>query len=190
MTLRVGDVLEQIDRRAPFRIAAGWDAVGLQIGDLRRPVSAAAVVHELTGPVVDRALALGVDLVVTYHPLVFEPLRSITAATGAEGRSFALLEAGASVISVHTNWDAASGGTADALADALGISDAEGFARARERRERAGLGREVGRLRRDLGGPAPCGASIAASHAARGRPVRGRRPPGGRAAGIGRRPPR
>lgn len=127
MTLRVGDVLDLIDRRAPFRTAARWDAVGLQIGDIRRPVSTAAVVHELTGPIVDRALTLRVGLVVTYHPLVFEPLRSITAATGAEGRSFALVEAGASVISVHTNWDAARGGTADSLAEALGISGAEGF---------------------------------------------------------------
>ena len=130
MTIRVGDVLEAIDRRAPFRTAAGWDAAGLQIGHGGRPVSTVAVVHELTGLVVEQVLARRVDLVVTYHPLVFRPLRSVTAVAGPEGRSFTLLEGGVSVISVHTNWDVAAGGTADSLAEALGVEDTEGFAAA------------------------------------------------------------
>ena len=128
MTTRVGEVVEAIDRRVPFRTAAGWDAVGLQIGDRRRPVSRVAVVHELTDVVAERVLARRTDLVVTYHPLVFRPLRSITAAPGPEGRSFALLAGGISVIAVHTNWDIAAGGTADSLAEALGMGDVEGFA--------------------------------------------------------------
>ena len=128
MTTRVGDLLEAIDERAPFRTAAGWDAVGLQIGDRERPVSTVAVAHELTRIVVEQVLARRVDLVVTYHPLVFRPLRSITAVAGPEGRSFALIEGGVSVIAVHTNWDTAAGGTSDSLASALGIDDVEGFA--------------------------------------------------------------
>lgn len=127
MVVRVGDVLDGIDRRAPFRKAAAWDAVGLQLGDLDRPVSVAGVAHELTGPVVDEILARGFDLVVTYHPLVFRPLRSVTAVAGPEGRSFALVEGGVSVISVHTNWDVAAGGAADSLAAALRIENLEGF---------------------------------------------------------------
>ena len=133
MTIRVGDILEAIDRRAPFRTAAGWDAVGLQIGDHERPVSMVAVVHELTGMVMERVLAHRVDLVVTYHPLVFRPLRSITAVAGPEGRSLALAERGVSVISAHTNWDVATGGTADSLAVALGIWGYGGFRRRRNR---------------------------------------------------------
>ena len=128
MTVRVADVLEAVDRRAPFHTAAAWDAAGLQIGSLRRPVSKAAVAHELTGPVVEQVLALGVDLVLSYHPLVFRPLRSVTAGPGPEGRAFALLEGRVSVIAVHTNWDAAPGGASDALAEALGLYETEGFA--------------------------------------------------------------
>ena len=127
MVVRVGDVLDQIDRRAPFRTAAAWDAVGLQVGDRERPASTIGVAHELTGSVVENVLARGLDLVVTYHPLVFRPLRSVTAVAGSEGRSFALIEGGVSVISVHTNWDVAVGGAADSLAAALCVEDAEGF---------------------------------------------------------------
>ena len=127
---RVSDVLEAIDGRAPFRTAAGWDSVGLQIGDRTSEFSTVAVVHEITGMVAEAILAKQFDLVITYHPLVFRPLRSVTAVPGPEGRSFALAAAGVSVIAVHTNWDAAAGGTADALAEALLVEGVEGFARA------------------------------------------------------------
>ena len=130
MISRVGDVLEAIDRRAPFLTAAEWDAVGLQIGDCGRRASSVAVVHELTGLVVEQLLTRRVDLVVTYHPLLFHPLRSVTAVPGPEGRSLALAEGGVSVISAHTNWDVAAGGTADSLAEALGVEDTLGFASA------------------------------------------------------------
>ena len=127
---KVGDVLEAIDERAPFRTAARWDAVGLQIGDSAGEVSAVAVVHEITGPVAETILAQGFDLVITYHPLVFRPLRSVTFVPGPEGRSFRLAAAGVAVIAVHTNWDTAIGGTADTLAEALLLEGVEGFAAA------------------------------------------------------------
>lgn len=128
MSLRVGEIRAEIDRRAPFASAAEWDAVGLQIGDPEREVSAVVVVHELTTRLLEVILSSGAELVVTYHPLLFRPLRSITAVPGAEGRVLALTEGRVAVISVHTNWDAAPGGASDSLAAALDIRDTEGFA--------------------------------------------------------------
>ena len=128
MRLRVGEILEAIDRRAPFASAAAWDAVGLQIGDPERTVSAVAVVHEFTTRLLDRIISGGAELVVTYHPLLFRPLSSVTAVSGAEGRVFTLIERRVAVISVHTNWDAAPGGSSDSLAAALEVRDLESFA--------------------------------------------------------------
>ena len=128
MSHSVGGILAAIDRRAPFASAAEWDAVGLQIGDPEREVSAVAVAHELTIGTLDGIISVGAELVVTYHPLLFRPLSSITAVPGAEGRALALAERGVAVISVHTNWDAAPGGTSDSLAAALDLRDVEGFA--------------------------------------------------------------
>ncbi|MDE0138155.1 MAG: Nif3-like dinuclear metal center hexameric protein [bacterium] len=128
MSLRVGEILAAIDGRAPFASAAEWDAVGLQIGDPEREVSAVAVVHELTTRLLDGIISVGAELVVTYHPLLFRPLSSVTAVPGAEGRIFFLIERRVAVISAHTNWDAAPGGSSDSLAAALEIRDPEGFA--------------------------------------------------------------
>ncbi len=128
MAITVGEVLAKIDRSAPFRTAAEWDSVGLQLGDPNRSITRAAVVHELTDSMVQQVLARKVELVLTYHPLIFRPLRSVTAVAGPEGRCFALIRAEVSVISVHTNWDVAAGGTSDSLAEALRVEDTEGFA--------------------------------------------------------------
>ncbi len=127
MTTRIRDLIEALDLRAPFDAAAGWDSVGLQIGRSGAAVDRIAVVHEITDTTVAKCVAASVDTVVTYHPLVFHPLTSVTDRPGAEGRALMLAEEGIAVVTMHTNWDVAEGGTADCLAGALGIDEVSGF---------------------------------------------------------------
>jgi dinuclear metal center YbgI/SA1388 family protein len=122
--MRVGDLLEELDGRFAFDGAASWDPVGLQIGGVGRPVSHVGVCHEVTDEVTARTLADGIDVLVTYHPLLFTPTTSLVEGPGSSGRALRLAEAGVSVIVVHTALDAAMPGTADALADVLGFPQA------------------------------------------------------------------
>ena len=126
--LRVRDLLETLDRAAPFDRAAEGDPVGLQIGDPDQPVARLAVCHEVTEAVVEAVETDPVDLLVTYHPLLYRPSRTWVAARNAEGRALRLARAGISLAVAHTNWDVAPGGTADALAEAIGLEEARGFA--------------------------------------------------------------
>jgi len=107
--------------------AAGWDPVGLQVGDPSAAVSRVAVCHELTDEVVDRLVNSGVQLVVTYHPLLFRPTRALIAGSSAAGRAFRLIAAGIAVVVTHTGFDVAPGGTADSLAASLGLTGVSGF---------------------------------------------------------------
>lgn len=141
MTRQISDLLEALDALAPFATAAEWDAVGLQLGDAGRPCGRVAVAHEVTVDVARRGAELGLDTIVTYHPLVFRPLGSVTAASGVEGRVLGLLEAKVAVVSMHTNWDAAPGGAADALAAGLGLEIEDRFAPVDERPDAKLIGR-------------------------------------------------
>lgn len=123
----VGDVLAGLDRWAPASTAAAWDPVGLQVGDPDRPVRRAAVCHEVTDHVVAVLCDDPVDLLVAYHPLLFEPTVRLVAGRHPSGRAWRLAAAGVAVAVAHTNVDAAPGGAADALAEALGLADAVGF---------------------------------------------------------------
>ena len=117
----VAHLLVALDRRAPFGKAAGWDAVGLQLGDPEQKVDRVAVCHEVTGAVVDALEDEPVDLLVSYHPLLFEPSRSWLAGPTPAGRALRLARLGCALVVAHSNFDVAPGGAADALAEALGL---------------------------------------------------------------------
>ena len=69
----VAGLLTLLDQRIDPAKAAGWDPSRLQLGDPAAPVSSAGVCHEVTEDVVDAAVEARIDLLVTYHPLLFRP---------------------------------------------------------------------------------------------------------------------
>jgi dinuclear metal center YbgI/SA1388 family protein len=123
MAVRVKDILRSIDGTAPFSLAESWDNVGLLVGDAEREVSGVLVGLDPTTPLLDEAIARGINTVVTHHPVIFKPLQAINTAT-AEGR---LLEKALSnklsIISAHTNFDSAVGGVSAVLARHLGLGN-------------------------------------------------------------------
>jgi dinuclear metal center YbgI/SA1388 family protein len=127
MPITVDDAVAALGRTAPWGKAGGWDPVGLQLGDPHATVSSIAVAHELTEAVVDRLVARPVDRVVAYHPLLFRPTTRLVAGSSATGRAFRLVAAGIAVAVVHTAFDVAPGGGADALADALALGEVRPF---------------------------------------------------------------
>lgn len=126
--MKVGELLEAIDRMFPFLDAGAWDPVGLQIGDRESGAASVAVCHEVTPGVVDRTLEDGIDLLVSYHPLLFDPTTEFTTGSDAVGRAVILTRARVSLIVVHTAFDVARPGTADAFLAALGLEAATTFA--------------------------------------------------------------
>jgi dinuclear metal center YbgI/SA1388 family protein len=123
----VAAILAALNSAAPSDKGAGWDPEGLQLGDAGATVSRVAVCHEVTERVVDQAVAAQVDLLISYHPLLFDPVRAIVAGPGPGGRAYRLVRAGVALAAVHTSWDSAPGGSADALAAALGLGQNERF---------------------------------------------------------------
>jgi dinuclear metal center YbgI/SA1388 family protein len=123
----VAETLVRLSQQAPADKVAAWDQHGLQVGDPGASVQRIGVCHEVTEVVVAGAVSQAVDLLITYHPLIFRPLTRLVAGPGPGGRAFRLLSAGVAVATVHTAWDAAAGGTADALASALGLTGVTGF---------------------------------------------------------------
>lgn len=124
---RVADIVDAIDAVVPFSKAGGWDPVGLQLGDPTAAVASIGVCHEVTGAVVAAAAERSMDLVVSYHPLLFAATRRMVVSSSPSGRATSLLRNGVSLVVVHTAFDAAPGGVADALADALGLTATESF---------------------------------------------------------------
>ena len=123
----VSDVLARLDRSIPAASAASWDPAGLQLGDPAAEVNVAAVCHEVSDAVVADVESSQVDLLVTYHPLLFRPINRLVVGATAAGRAWRLVRAGVSLAVTHTSFDSTAGGTGDALATVLRLSDVAGF---------------------------------------------------------------
>ncbi len=125
--MRVADLISALDEVIDFTRAAPWDPVGLQVGSPSDEVVRTGVCHEVTDEVIEAVVADGVTTLVSYHPLLFTPTTAFIDGTTPEGRALALARAKVSVIVVHTAFDAAPGGTAEALARAVGVIGMFGF---------------------------------------------------------------
>jgi dinuclear metal center YbgI/SA1388 family protein len=124
----VAELLEALARSMPFSRADRSDPTGLQIGDARRSVRRVALCHEVTEGVVERIERVPVDLLISYHPLLYIPVRSLVAGPTPAGRALRLASAGVSLAVIHTCFDVAADGAAAALADALDLEAVEPFA--------------------------------------------------------------
>lgn len=118
--MKVREVVQALETLAPPALAEAWDNTGLLVGDEEAPVERVLLTIDLTPEVLEEALASRAQLVVAYHPVLFEPLRRLTTATPAARIVLAAARAGLAVHSPHTALDAAPGGVNDWLAEALG----------------------------------------------------------------------
>jgi dinuclear metal center YbgI/SA1388 family protein len=118
----LAQVIAALERIAPLRLAATWDAVGLLVSPARADITRVMTCLTLTPEVAAEAARERIDLVVTHHPLPFRPVGRITTDTGPGRTLLTLLQAGCGVWSSHTAWDSAAGGINDQLAELLAIT--------------------------------------------------------------------
>ena len=121
----VKDILQFIESLAPAYMKAEWDNVGLLCGSASAPVTKVLVALDPFEGVCREAAQMGAELIVTHHPLIFEPTMSVTDETSV-GRSIRLLcRHGINAVNAHTNLDCAPGGVNDVLAQKLGLTDVQ-----------------------------------------------------------------
>ena len=116
----VKDIFEYMNCIAPFEKQCEWDNSGLIVGDKNAEVSKIGVVLDITNDAIKYACENGINLIVSHHPVIFGGIKTIL----ADDPAYMLVRNGISAICAHTSLDIAKGGVNDALAEALGFSDA------------------------------------------------------------------
>lgn len=115
--------LAALDRLAPFNLAEPWDNVGLMVGDPGWPVTGIMTALDPTEDLLVEARESNCNLIVTHHPLIFQPLKSIRPDQPAGRLLAAALAAEIAIIACHTNLDTIAPGVSDILARRLGLGD-------------------------------------------------------------------
>jgi dinuclear metal center YbgI/SA1388 family protein len=114
-----------MDRLAPCNWAEEGDNVGLLVGDPGAEVSAVLVSLDVDEKVVDRAIAHKANLIITHHPPIFRPLKSLRYDLPSGSLLRKLIKNNIMVYVAHTNLDCASLGVSAQLAKSLGLLDTE-----------------------------------------------------------------
>lgn len=119
----VKKLLTLLDDVSPFHQAAAWDNVGLLVGEADREVQGILLALDPTEALLEEARRLHCNTIITHHPLIFHPLKSIRPDL-PHGRLPGLaLQHQLNIIACHTNLDVISGGVSDLLARRLGVLD-------------------------------------------------------------------
>ncbi len=115
---KVKDILNFIDSFAPYSDACDWDNTGLSVGDENAEVKKIVFALDITGDVADFAQRQNADLIITHHPLIFNPVKKLP----AHSTLYKLANSGIAHISAHTNFDMAKEGVNTVLCDKLNLN--------------------------------------------------------------------
>ncbi len=118
----IGDVLKYFDEEiADVSLAEDFDNVGLLVGDENLKVENVMVSLDVTKNVVKMAKREKVNLIISHHPIIFNPIKRID----FNSLIYEIIKNDISIISMHTNFDRSSFGVSFCLAKALLLDDIE-----------------------------------------------------------------
>lgn len=106
---------------APYALADDRDNVGLLVGAEHEEIGKVLLALDITRSVVKEAQELGAGLIISHHPVIFDPLKSL----GTDCAVYDLAKTGIAALCLHTNLDRADRGVNVALAQTLGLKHTE-----------------------------------------------------------------
>lgn len=123
--MKCREIIEILNRLAPESMACDWDNPGLLVGRRDKEVKRVLVAVDADDAVVEEALRLGADMLLTHHPLIFSPLKKINDDDFIGRRILKLIQGDISYYAMHTNFDAAPGCMAELAAERLQLGETE-----------------------------------------------------------------
>lgn len=118
--MKCQQIIELIEEHSPVKYAQDWDNVGLLAGRRDKEVSRIMIALDATDRVVEQAFSEKADLLLTHHPLIFSPRKSVTTDDIIGRRLVRLLQSDIAYYAMHTNFDVM--GMADLSAEKLHLS--------------------------------------------------------------------
>ncbi len=119
--MTISDVIAPIEAFAPLALQASYDNSGLIVGRLTDTVEGVLLAVDVTDSVLDEAEAVGANLVITHHPLVFHPLKRFNSEGYVQRCVERAIRRGIALYACHTNLDSAPYGMSWYLAHKLGV---------------------------------------------------------------------
>lgn len=125
MSVALKEIIARLDALYPLSWAMAADRVGLLVGHPESRVEVVLLALEVSAPVVAAAQAQGAQLLLTHHPLLYQPVTTVREDRPLDGLLAALIRSGIAHAAWHTNLDVAPEGVNDYLAGLLELEEVE-----------------------------------------------------------------
>lgn len=121
--MRIKEIIQTIEQLAPLSLQEHYDNSGVQVGDVNREATGALLAIDITENVIEEAISLGCNLIISHHPIAFKPFKSLTGRTYVERCLMQAIKNDIVIYSAHTNLDNALGGVNYKLAQMLELEN-------------------------------------------------------------------
>ncbi|WP_257658603.1 Nif3-like dinuclear metal center hexameric protein [Parapedobacter lycopersici] len=119
--MRLDVLTSYLESLAPLAYQESYDNSGLLVGSPDREVHHALVSLDCTEAVVDEAIRLGCDLIISHHPIVFRGLKRFNGSNYVERVIIKAIKHDIAIYAIHTNLDNVAGGVNGKIAERLGL---------------------------------------------------------------------
>jgi dinuclear metal center YbgI/SA1388 family protein len=119
----VKDIIKILDEKYPFCYAEDYDNVGLIVGDDQSKVKGIVVCLDTIESVVDEAIQKKCNVIVSFHPIIFEGLKRLTNKSHVEIVVNKCIKNNISIIAIHTAMDNSIVGVNKIICDKLELED-------------------------------------------------------------------
>ncbi len=121
--MQVREITSHIESFAPLSYQESYDNAGLQTGHPDEEVKGVLICIDITDAVIEEALRLGANLIISHHPLIFGKLKKLTGSNYVERLVIMAIRQNLSIYAAHTNLDAVHTGVNHKIAEKLGLKN-------------------------------------------------------------------
>lgn len=121
--ITVCDAVKILKGFAPEQYAyrQDYDNIGLILGREDSLVSKVLCCLDVTEKVINEAISVGAELIISHHPMIFNPIYNVTSQSVVGRKLLKAAEHGISIYAAHTNLDFVRDGINDFVASLLGL---------------------------------------------------------------------
>lgn len=123
--MKIKTLIKRLEKKFPKNIAESWDNIGLLVGDEDREIIKVQISLDATEEVIDHAIEVGANLIITHHPIIFSEIKNVTSKNFMGRKLLKLIENKIALYSMHTNLDSAESGLNQYICEKLGVKTSE-----------------------------------------------------------------
>lgn len=117
----IQDVITHLEEFAPTYYAEDFDNVGLLVGNNKDEIKGILICHDTLEEVVEEAIQKDCNLIVSFHPIVFNGLKKLNGNSYVERVVIKAIQHKIAIYAIHTALDNALEGVNNAMCKQLGL---------------------------------------------------------------------